>query len=178
MKNTIIILVVLVGLVFVFLYYMGFVGKVKVTEKAMGPFSLAYESYTGAYKNTGKVFDKVYKSLLAEGINTKRSIGIYYDEPGKVPTDKLRSDCGSIIEGKDLSKANTLKNKFKIMLVPQKKSIVAEFPIKNSMSYMLAPLRVYPVLTKYAQAKGYKVSMVYEYYDMPAKRIYFVMNIE
>ncbi|MEI6773767.1 MAG: hypothetical protein WCL18_02910 [bacterium] len=31
--------------------------------------------------------------------------------------------------------------------------MVVEFPLKNTISYMIGPMRVYPVITKYMQEK-------------------------
>jgi len=40
------------------------------------------------------VFDKIYKALEDEGIETTRAIGIYFDDPAAMPADELRSQCG------------------------------------------------------------------------------------
>jgi hypothetical protein len=56
--------------------------------------------------------------------------------------------------------------------------MVVEFPLKNSLSYMIGPMKVYPVIAKYMKDKGYnnEVPMV-ELYDMMAKKIYYIANI-
>lgn len=57
-------------------------------------------------------------------------------------------------------------------------SMVAEFPIKNSVSYMAGVIKVYPALKKYMIAKGYSSEVpVMELYDMVAKKIYYVIEI-
>lgn len=177
LKWVLIIAVVLAVLVFALLAYMGMVFPLKVYESKMGPYTIAYESFTGPYAQTGPAFDKVHQALKAEGIEAVRGLGIYYDDPAKVAAEKLRSDCGIVIEEKEMAKFNRVRRKFKIKLIRQKECLVVEFPIRNVLSYMLGPIRAYPALTKYAEEKGYKFGMAYELYDEPQKKIFFVMEI-
>jgi hypothetical protein len=141
----------------------------------MGPYTYVYESFTGPYKNVGKVFMQVDAALKTEGITTEKAIGIYYDDPSKVAADKLRSDCGLVLEAKDLSKIPALKEKFKLATMPKKISIVIEFPKKNMLSYMIGPIKCYPALMKYAQEKSYKMAAPYELYNN--EKILYVMEI-
>lgn len=174
LKWLLIALLVLSILVLGWLYYMGVFAPVKVEEKVMGPYTLAYSSFVGEYKETGKVFQKVYDTLKAASIETTDGIGVYYDDPKTTPKDKLRSDCGAVISQKDAAKASKL---LKVMTLKKEKSVVVEFPIKNMFSYMIGPMKVYPVLSKYAQDKGYKAGTTFELYEMNMKNIYFVMQI-
>ncbi len=162
----------------VFLAYMGIFKSLEVTEKAMGPFTHVYESFQGPYPETGKIFDKVYNELKANGIDTTQGLGVYYDDPRKTAKDKLRSDCGVVLQGKDLEKAKNLKEQFEIKVLEQKNSILVAFPVKSRLSYMLGPIKAYPALTRYAEKKGYQISLTYEMYDEPNKQILFVANIE
>ena len=174
----IVVLVALLALL-AFLAYLGIFSPLKVTEQEMGPFTFVYESYVGQYKDTGKVFHKVYQAMLAEGITTVRGIGIYYDDPAITPKDKLHSDCGVIIETKDYAKLADLKKKnFKIMSLPKEMSVVAEFPLKNPVSLMIGPMKGYPALVKYFQRKGYKWTTPFELYDMPGGKIFYVMHLK
>lgn len=161
-----------------FLMYMGVYSQIKPHETKMGPFTIAYESFIGPYAKTGPVFARVAAALKAEGIVTTRGLGIYYDNPSQVPADKLRSDCGAVIEEKDLAKFNTIRKKFQVKEIAQKDSVVVEFPIRNALSYMVGPMKVYPELTKYVGEKKYKVTMSYELYNEPHGKAFFVMVIE
>ncbi|MDD5457395.1 MAG: GyrI-like domain-containing protein [Candidatus Margulisbacteria bacterium] len=172
------VIAVLFILYFLVLAYHGMFGKVKVTEKQMGPFTIVYESYTGDYKNTGKIFMKVYKDLEKVGIKTINSIGIYYDNPDLVAKDKLRSDLGCVLEEKDLAKAEELKTKFKVMVIEKKDAVVAEFPLKSPLSFMLAPIKAYPVLEKYLQDKNLQPVRMYEFYDMKNKKILITAEVQ
>jgi hypothetical protein len=182
LKWIIIVLVVLALVVLGFFWYMGIFSSVKASEREMGPFTIAYETYIGEYKNTGKAFmdvDKVMKSLSMEVSEKSDSIGIYYDDPAKVAKDKLRSDCGIVIAPKDMAKIWALKGKgLKVMTIPKKMCVVAAFPIRNMISYMIGPAKGYPALMKYAAEKKLKTGMMYEFYDMKGGNILFTMEIK
>lgn len=177
LKWILIIAAILLVLLLAIMAYMGMIFPLKTYEANMGPFTIAYESFIGPYPQTGPVFSKVFEALKAEGIEATRGLGIYYDDPAVTPAEKLRSDCGMIIEQKDIAKFNRIRHKFNVKRLPAKESIVIEFPIRNAFSYMLGPMKVYPMLAKYAQEKGYKFGMTYEIYDETQKKIFFVMEI-
>lgn len=169
---------VLAILVVSFLAYLGFFAKYTVSEISTGPYLMAYESFIGPYPETGKIFDKVYKSLKADGIKTKRGLGIYYDDPAKVPAEKLRSDCGVIIENPDQNLFATIKNKYNVKQIVKAKRMVVEFPKKNMLSYFIGPMKVYPLFEKHAKAQGYSASTLgIEIYDENNKKIIFMMDI-
>jgi len=178
LKWILIILAVIVLLAIGFMAYMGIFSPMKPYEAKMGPYTIAYESFIGPYAKTGPVFARVSEALKAEGIVTTRGLGIYYDNPSQVPADKLRSDCGVVIEEKDLAKFNKIKTKFKVKEIAQKDSVVVEFPIRNAVSYMIGPMKAYPALMKYAGEKNYKMTMIYELYDEAHGKVFFVMVIE
>jgi hypothetical protein len=144
----------------------------------MGPYTLVYDSFVGDYKDTGPVFERVNQTLLKEGIMANDGIGIYHDDPAKVPAGQRRSDCGSVLPEKDLGRVPELQQKHKIMVLEKKPSMVAVFPVKNMLSYMLGPMKGYEALMDYAGSKGYRLTEPYEYYDMAGKKIYFVMPIQ
>lgn len=149
--------------------------KPSAVEKVMGPYHFAYEDFVGPYSKTYPVFNRVYKLLTDNNILNTIGIGIYHDDPSKVASEKLRSSCGSVISESDMDKAASLG--LKTGILEKKESIVVEFPVKSSLSYMLAPSKCYPVLAKYIEEKGYEMTAPYEIYDIPGKKMYVVMNI-
>lgn len=159
-----------------FLAYMGVFTEVKASEMNVGPYTYVYERFVGPYKDSGAVFHKVYKSLLADGIRTDKAIGIYYDDPGKVPAKQLRSDCGCIIDEKDHSALPKLLEKYQARTLPAGKRLAAEFPYRNRLSYMIGPGKVYPVLMKRVREEGLKVSGAIEIYDMGDRKIIYTVE--
>ena len=174
-----IIFLAIIILIFLLMLYLGMFQKMKVTQKEMGPYIIAYEHFVGPYSKTFTAFNNVYNVLLENNIETQLGLGIYYDDPSKVPADQLRSDCGSVLEGEAIAKANLLKDKISIKEINKTNCIVTTFPIKNPMSYMVGPMKAYPALTKYAKENNVELgSLSYEVYDMPNKTIYFVFQIK
>lgn len=178
LKWLLIIVLVLAGLAFIFLAYMGVLTKPSVFEAKTGPYLFAYEEYVGPYMNAGKICDKVYNSVKKDGIETTRGLGIYFDNPSLVPADKLRSQCGVVIEDKDAAKFSKISGKYRSKRIKAAENLVVEFPIRNSLSYAVGPMKAYPALAEYAQSKNYKVTGTYELYDMPAGKIFFVMEVK
>ncbi|MFA6431435.1 MAG: GyrI-like domain-containing protein [Candidatus Margulisiibacteriota bacterium] len=164
-----------------YLWYLGAFSPVKVVEREMGPYTIAYKSFVGEYKETGKVFMDVYGILKEAGFAVTEksdSLGIYYDDPAKVAKDKLRSDCGFVISKEDSLKAIALlKKDIKVMTVPQSKCLVIEFPMKNMLSFIVGVMKAYPALNEYAAKNNIKTGLVYEYYDMKNNKILFTMQI-
>jgi len=172
------VLAVLLVMVVLFLAYMGFFSSIKIVEKETGPYTIAYESFVGPYAETGKVFNRVYEALQKDGIETKRGLGIYYDDPSKVDADKLRSECGVIIAKKDRAVFEEVKDKYKTKIIENANRMIAEFPKKNVLSYMIGPMKVYPQFAKYMKKMNYNESVLgFEIYDEEQKKIIFMMDI-
>jgi len=160
-----------------YFYYMGFFNKIEITEKEMGPYKVVFKEHIGDYKETGKIMDEIYYSLLDDDVETYKGFGIYYDDPKVVEKDKLRSIAGSIIEEKDYDKIDKLKDKSDIKTIDKTRSITTEFPFRNKMSVIFSLMKVYPELNKYIDSKGYKKGDVMEVYDVPNKKINYVAEI-
>lgn len=182
MKRTLIVLaaavILLAGMGAAYLGYMGAFNALTIEEKMIGPYQLVYENHVGNYKDTGKVHDKVYTSLKQDGIETYKGFGIYFDDPNQVDPEKCRSRIGVILEKKDYNKLWKARQKFKTTWYAKKKCMVVEFPIKNSLSYIIGVMKAYPVLMKYAADKKYKMNPPMEIYDIPAKKTLYIIEIK
>lgn len=181
LKWLLIVLVVLALILLAYLWNLGAFSTLTAGEREMGPFTIVYQRYVGPYQNTGSVFMNVAKIMKDEGLAVSEktdSLGIYYDDPKTVAKDQLRTDAGILITDQDQAKVPALLKKgLKALTLPKTNCVVVEFPIKSLASYMIGPIKAYPVITAYAQAKGYKPEMMYEYYDMAGKKIIFTMVI-
>jgi len=177
LKWLLVIFLVLVVALLAFLAYLGVFSTPKVTEQQVGPYTLVYEDYIGPYSNTGQVLSKVYNALKKDGIVTLKGFGIYLNDPKTTTPDKLRSQIGCVLEENDLGRARVLRKKYKIMTWKKTNCLVAEFPIRNNLSYMIGPLKVYPVMNKAMQAKGAKLEACLELYDLPAQKTLFIFKL-
>ncbi|MFA6169637.1 MAG: hypothetical protein WC772_02560 [Candidatus Margulisiibacteriota bacterium] len=172
-----ILLVAIVG----WLYYMGFFSTLKVTEKAVGPYTLVYEDYTGPYSNTGPVVQAVFDRLAKDGIKPIDGFGIYLDDPSKVKASQLRSQVGCVLADKDLKAFKKVAKKYKVLKLAKMMGITTEFPIKNNLSYMIGPMKAYPAIMKYMTEKkiaNEQIGTCLEYYDMAGMKITFVFQLK
>ena len=104
----------------------------------------------------------VTKALSADNITSTQWIWIYYDNPDTTPADQLKSDVWAIIPESEIYKLNKQSEDYKIKEIPTANSVVIEFTIRNTFSYMVWPIKVYPVLNKYLN-ENMKVQFNYQH---------------
>jgi len=178
-KISIAVIIILVALCTGVRRYAGGFSHVTLEEKMMGPYTFAYLPFTGNYSNVGPTMEKVTQALKADGIEVKLWLGIYYDNPQTVPADQLRSDVWSIIDSKDIAKLQKKSDNYLIKTIPANQNIVATFPAKNMLSYMIWPMKVYPIMAKYMTEKNYPMMTVaMELYDISNKVTYYFTKIQ
>jgi hypothetical protein len=176
-KIVLTVLAVIIIIVLFFGWYIGFFNPVKVEEKQAGGYLVVGTDVTGPYSKVGKSIMEVDDKLKKTGITSTQAFGIYYDDPDLVPAEKCRSFVGDIVEEKDRTRFDDLKAAgFRIDSVPLAPTAIAEFPMKNSMSYMVGPMKIYPILSKHMKENGFKVSLSMEIYDNVNGKIIFMMQ--
>ena len=177
LRNLLIFVIILILLALINRWYLGGFTTLEAKEQITGPYMVAYMSFTGAYSKVWPTMTKVYDILSGAGVTSATGAGIYYDDPAVVSWADLRSDIGAVIATQDLGKLVGNKN-IRITTIPQRTRVVVEFPLKNSLSYMVGPMKAYPAMTAYMKEKWYshEISMI-ELYDMMAKKIYYMAVI-
>ncbi len=179
MKIALSILVSVAVVIAVFLFYMGAFSKVFISEQIKGPYTFAYVEHIGPYHEVGKVMEELDSKMRKLGFNSTDGLGIYYDDPQKTPKDELRSEVGSVITGEDMNKIEANRDKLNFKTIENQKYLVAEFPIKNMLSYMLGPMKIYPAFGRYLKDKNIGVpTKGLELYDMTNKTIVFMMELK
>lgn len=170
----IVILVILLSVVIFSIYY-GVFKKVVIELKTQGGETLVYQEVKGDYRQSAAVSDNVYYTLLNDfKITTYKGFGIYYNIPGTVPVDEMKSDVGSILEESDLDRVKEVEGKFLVKKYPRKEYIVTEFPIKGKLSFLIGVFKVYPVLNKYSRDNNFNENgSVMEIWDIPNKKIIY-----
>jgi len=183
MKIVWISLGVLAVFLVVFLFYQGVFSSVKLEEKMAGEYWVVYQGHVGPYEKVEPVIKKIKKSLKADGIKPKAAFGVYYDNPAEVAKEKLRSEVGAVLGPEDYGKIGELQAKYNVKQLKNRKSIVAEFPWRNSLSFIVGPMKVYPAMDKYCKAKKINVRNIknsygLEVYDCKNKKIIYIMPVE
>ncbi|MBN2160107.1 MAG: GyrI-like domain-containing protein [Spirochaetes bacterium] len=175
MKKTIIGSVIMFATISIFLIYSGLFTPVVIEEKAMGPFNLAYEEHRGDYGKTGDILERVRGSLEKEhSIKSARGFGIFYDDPKKVPVEKLRSEVGYIVEETDAARLKSGGTALKFRTYPRLNCVVAEFPLRNTVSMFIGLMRVYPEMDRYIKEKGYSPGHSMEIYSLTDKKVTYI----
>ncbi len=171
----IIVVALLIAIIIGFAAYWGAFKSIRFSVVEQGGETLVYEEMKGDYRQSGVVMDRVYYSLLNDyKIETFKGFGIYFDNPQKVETSKLRSELGCILEESDINRVSELEGNFKIKTFSKGKCIVAEFPYKGKLSVMFGIMKVYPALNKFVKNNGYnQEGAIMEIYDTPGKKIIY-----
>lgn len=178
LKNLLVIIGIIIVVLVIGRWYLGGFSSPTVTEKTMTPYVIAYTTFTGEYKDVGPTMNKLYEALSGAGVQSSTGIGIYYDDPAAVTGSNLRSEVGSVIAEWDLIKLTKKSPDYSLEVVEGWDKIVVEFPYKNSLSYIIWPIKIYPIVNKYLLEKWYNAQVPrIELYDLTAKKIYFIAEI-
>ncbi len=176
-KIIVFVLLILIVLIFVIGAILGIFTKVSVVEKQEGGFKVVGLEYTGPYQQSGKYMKEVTEKLKEAGISDNMGFGIYYDDPKTTPADKCRSYVGAVLDKKEYDKVEQLKTKgFRIDSLAMAPSVIVEFPIKSSLSYMIGAMKAYPAISAFMVERSLKPGLAIELYDMKEKKITYIMQ--
>lgn len=132
--------------------YLGAFHNIEVTEKKAGPFTIVYKNHQGPYHKIGPVFADLNKAMQPLLMRKATLVGLYYDDPARIPEEKLRSAAGVLITTGEASRLGpNLPEGLALRTIPIRRYITASFPFKSNMSYMLGAIRIYPALGAYAE---------------------------
>lgn len=167
------------GILFFVLIYVWFYGgfsRVKIAQKEIGPYTLCYDFHQGDYSKIGTVMDRVFDDLKKkDNLSTTLGFGLFYDKPGFVEKDELRSIGGCILpRGFD---PVSLTSGYSISEFPKTSAIVCEFPYKGMASVIFGVMKVYPALNKYIKENHIPDTPLLEIYDIPNKKIVYAAPI-
>ena len=113
------------------------------------------------YSQTQELFPKFQKWRGEKGLQDSEFFGIYYDDPEKVPEEKLRSEIGVSLSKTDYEKFSQknqkekikgIETKFKTLL--SKEYIFTKIPYRNMLSIFVGIMKAYPALDEYAKSQG------------------------
>ncbi|XP_076860887.1 testis-expressed protein 264 homolog [Brachyhypopomus gauderio] len=116
--------------------------------------TVAYKYKEGPYKECGMLFSESYR--IAPRLPT---VGIFYDDPQKVPGPKCRCVVGSVLSEGDEALSPQLqqlyeKSGFQIFTFPEVTHVVSAcFPHRTPLSVYLGVQRVYPRLACYIKER-------------------------
>jgi hypothetical protein len=156
-----------------FFWYLGFFDTLYVIEKEEGPYKIVYQPVS-LYEDPKVVQNKLFKELNKIGINSEKTVAIYYSE-----FDSTMADiAGCIVEKEDYEKLKLFDDIFIIYEHDYNVRLVADFPYLNNFSVVGGAYRVRYEFKKYCERNQYKYLPIIEIYDSSQKRIFYVMDIE
>lgn len=182
LKIILVVVILLIAMLLGALAYHGFFSKIEITEKEVGPYTFATKRFIGSYYKVGPTMTEVDSWLRENGVMATKGVGLFYDDPVKVAEESLRSDVGNVLDNVDEKTLAKIREKFTVKDIARQKAVVIEFPIKSPLSYMLAPIKVYPMINKYWKDKGYSEmtsgGFSIEIYDIEGKITTYIMPIQ
>ena len=166
---------IFVTIILWFLSYYWFFTPVQIFVVETGWEYVVYEEMKWSYNNSSNITNKIYYSLLNEDkIETFKGFWIFYDNPKNVKEEDLRSDVWSILEQKDWGKIPDLELKYKVKQIPRWTYVIAEYPIRWNLSYVLGVFKIYPALEKFSKENKLDNNVsITEIYDIPNEKIIY-----
>ena len=146
------LLAVLGGLALVvagLLGWMGALSGVQVQEQDMGPYPFVYvQDTTTDFSKVGQLTEALGQRLEAAGFRQREPAQIYYP-PGR----GIQNQIGFVVDRAVTKEVLGTDTFFRP--VPVQRCLVARFPFRNPLSFLLGSLRVEPALGRYRQQKNY-----------------------
>ncbi len=164
------ILILLVVLIF---WYLGFFDNLYISEKEDGPYRIVYEEVS-LFETTKDKQNKIFRQLNHLGIKAKKNVSIYYSEYDST----LNDVAGVVVDKDDWEKLDVYDDVFSIYEQKNSVRLVADYPLSNAFSEVGGAYRAKKALRDYCKKKGYKFLPIIEIYDRGNKRIYYIMEIE
>ena len=175
-KLSMIILISFIAIILI-LFYIGLFSEVVIEEMTMGPYSYAYVSHTGPYKDVLTPMEDLKLKLREAGFTPTRGFGVYYDDPQKIAANDLESDVGALIPENEFDKIEVNQDNFNFQTIEASDYLVAEFKIKNAVAGMFIPVKVNYVLSRYLKKNNLPYpSKVIEIFETNPDRILFLME--
>ncbi|KAK3536725.1 hypothetical protein QTP86_022449 [Hemibagrus guttatus] len=136
----------------VYVVYSGLLTEIHIStgSSPVKSMTVAYKYKEGPYKESGLLFTESCR--IAPELPT---VGVFYDDPKKVPAPKCRCAVGSILSEGDQRPSEELqelyeKFGFRIFTFPEVTHMVSScFPYRTRLSITLGVCRVYPQLNCY-----------------------------
>jgi len=156
-------------------WWAGFFDKVELEEATVGPYHLLYREHRGPYEQVKFVMRDVflyYRSIYKADPHT--GFGLFYDSPGSVPSDSLRSEVGCLTD----SLLPSPEEPYMSRTMEPVRALVATFPLRSFFSYMSGVMKAYPALERYLEEEGIEArGPIMELYELRERRIRYLVPV-
>jgi len=129
--------------------WMGALSGVPIEERDLGPYDFVYvQDPTNDFSKVGELTEGLGQRLEAAGFTQREPAQIYY------PAGRgIQNQIGFVVDrvvGNDVLGSDTF-----FRTVPVQRYIVARFPFRNRLSFVLGHYRVDPALREHRRQKRY-----------------------
>ena len=141
-----------------FAVYMGALSSIVIEETDQGPFTLVYREMSGTdMRKVGEITLALNTLLEEQKISRRRPLDIFFPDG--------RGEIGFAIEGASPEQIATVSNQAKVRMIPVQRCMVARFPWRNTLSFVVGYLKVDPALTRYRTTHGYSKVEAFSFDD-------------
>lgn len=126
-------------------YFLGVFASARVELREAGPYRYAYESMKGPYYRIDDSLQELNRELTLRHIPHGGPIGIFYDDPRKVPEKQRRARAGYLLAA-DVKLPKDIPEAF----VPKRRIV----QVQVNAHPALAPIKLYRALDLYLQGQG------------------------
>lgn len=132
-----------------FAAWLGAFGEVAIEERPIGPFTFAYRELPNANPaDVGRVTERLVAELSAAGAGELRPLGVYKPDGSAQIGVAVGAGADKVASVGDV----------KVRELAAEHGMVAEFPWRMPLSYVVSYLRVNPAFERYRESHGYEIA--------------------
>lgn len=143
----------------------GWFTNLYVIEKDMGPYTIAYASFTWRLINVHETLSMIRETLSGEHIKYSLPVAIFKYRYEKGKSYRIWMEAWYIIDAKDMEKLNKKSHIYDIKTIYEGKKIVVLFPYKSTFADILWHMRSTAKMNEYLQSKQYTETSITEVFD-------------
>jgi hypothetical protein len=129
--------------------YMGAFHSIAITEENRGPFTLVYRDMAaGRMSDVGDITTALDGVLESRGIAQRKPLDVFFPDG--------RGEIGFAVEGVSGEQLGALRDAASVKVIGAQRYLVANFPWRNRLSFLVGFMKVDPALARYRDAHGYK----------------------
>ena len=150
-----------------FAAWLGAFSEIAIEERPIGPYAFAYRELPNATPaDVGRVTEELVAELSAAGASDLRPLGVYAPDGSAQIGVAVGSGLDKLA---DVTGVRTRE-------LRAERGLVAEFPWRMPLSFVVSYLRVNPAFERYREAKGYEIAPAWVLLD--GRTIINMMPIE
>jgi len=146
-----------------FAFYMDAFDSPPLERSKFASTAVFFSTYRGPYSGIEGAWMRFQGEWEKAGLDKCDAIGIYLDPPG-TPEDQLRSILACRLDGLTAEVRNKMTAVFPTFKIPDSATVSATFPYRNKLSFMVAPMRIYPRMQRLIETERLSPAAALETY--------------